>query len=683
VTSACRRATVALATVAILGLTMAPAAAHEERRSEPPSGSGTVPTYRQTGPQILVCKSDQADFQRRIASFPADLRRRNLKLFEQCQAKGMRNVQEAVEAATSGTRILVLPGVYREAPSLSAPSGPCSSLDAPVADLGYQILSWAQQVACPHNQNLIAVLGKHHLQIEGTGANPQDVILDAQYRKLNTLRADRADGVYLRNFTAERSTFNAIYVMETDGLVIDHVIGRWADGYGFLTFTDDHGLYTDCEAYGNGESGIYPGAPADLNADRGFDISRYAIEIRYCRSHHNLLGYSGTAGDSVWTHDNEFFDNTAGVSMDSAFPDHPGQPQNHAKFERNDIHDNNTDYYRYVRDGTCTKPSSQRGYEHGVVCPEIGIPRGAGVITAGGNFNVFSGNWVYGQRYSGFVLFWVPSLVRGEEIGRLTDTSHHNRYLDNHLGVSPSGERRPNKLDVWWDGQGRDNRWQSAHAEPVTLPGLSGLGTARLVGEPFKLLKLADCSGFDLASSKVPAGCDWYGAKGISRIEVRAAAIQALLLIAAAALLLWRKVMPGPLAILATAVGMVGAAIEVIGVAVEGTRVGALASLLLATWWLTVGWMLRREGQFRGLAGTALALGGLTTLQAIDRGVWMLPFIPISLSWPILVIGLNWIIWVLSDPTKRTSGRARRRNGRSACLSGLSQSGDNLGPTPG
>ena len=31
--------------------------------------------------------------------------------------------------------------------------------------------------------------------------------------------------------------------METDGFVIDSVVGRWNDEYGFLTFADDHGLY--------------------------------------------------------------------------------------------------------------------------------------------------------------------------------------------------------------------------------------------------------------------------------------------------------------------------------------------------------------------------------------------------------------------------------------------------------
>ena len=234
--------------------------------------------------------------------------------------------------------------------------------------------------------------------------------------------------------------------MESDGFVIDRMVGRWNDEYGFLTFADDHGLYTDCEAYGNGDSGIYPGAASDINAQAGHDVTRYAIEIKRCRSHHNLLGYSGTAGDSVWAHDNVFTENTVGVATDSAFPNHPGLPQNHALFERNVIADNNVDYYRHVRDGTCRKPFAERGYEQGVVCPAVGVPVGTGVINPGGNYNIWRDNWVYGNNYAGFVTSWVPGFVRNDtRFGAQFDTSHHNRYYGNKMGVRQDSTRRPER----------------------------------------------------------------------------------------------------------------------------------------------------------------------------------------------------------------------------------------------
>lgn len=249
-------------------------------------------------------------------------------------------------------------------------------------------------------QNLIAVLADGPdadracdgwlcaLQIEGTGAGPGDVVIDAGFAKEHVVRADRADGVYLRNFTAQRAGFTGVYVIETDGFAIDGLVGRWTDEYGFLIFASDHGLYSDCEAYGNGDAGIYRGSAADLGG------ARWAIEVRHCRSHHNTLGYSGTAGNSVWVHDNEFFENSTGAATDSLFPNHPGLPQNSARFERNRIWSNNADYFRYRRDGACDRPSAERGYEEGFVCPLVAAPVGTGLLIAGGNHNVVTDDWI-------------------------------------------------------------------------------------------------------------------------------------------------------------------------------------------------------------------------------------------------------------------------------------------------
>ncbi|WP_206184866.1 right-handed parallel beta-helix repeat-containing protein [Thermoactinospora rubra] len=520
-----RRFAVLLALTAGLLLPASAAFAHEEREVTLPDGTGSVPAYRTAEPDLLVCKSDLADFRRRIAGFPEDLKTRNIRLFEKCQQDGFRHLQEAVDKVDRpGMTIGILPGLYREEPSQAAPSGACAALPARWSVWGYQILSYEQQQQCPHNQNLVAVLGKKDLQIEGTGADPLDVVIDAEYRKLNAIRADRADGIYFRNFTAQRTTFNAVYILETDGFVIDRVLGRWTDEYGFLTFASDHGLYTDCEAYGNGDGGLYPGSASNINEGRGHDVTRYAIEIRRCKSHHNALGYSGTAGDSMYVHDNEFYANMVGATMDSLWPGHPGLPQNHARFENNKIYDNNADYYRYLRDGTCRKPPAERGYERGVVCPQVGVPSGTGILVAGGNYNVFANNEVTGHRRAAFQLFGVPAVIRGEDdLAKQADTSNHNRYEGNRFAG--------NGLDVWWDGQGTGNCFQgdTGRSTPAVLPvcgdrapALSG-GSSRLLAEPVKLAKLYLCADFSAAEARLPAGCDWFGASGLGKLEAQLA----------------------------------------------------------------------------------------------------------------------------------------------------------------
>src|SRR4029453_9016316 len=169
----------------------------------------------------------------------ADLQARNRALWDECQRSGYRHLQQAVNQVTQpGMTIAVLPGLYLEEPSQRLPSSYCANLPAAFARQGYQILSFEQQLQCPNNQNLVAIFNKQDLQIEGTGAAPTDVLFDAAYSKLNAIRADRSNGIYVRNLTTQHTTYNGIYIMETDGLVIDNVVGRWTDEYGFLTFAD-------------------------------------------------------------------------------------------------------------------------------------------------------------------------------------------------------------------------------------------------------------------------------------------------------------------------------------------------------------------------------------------------------------------------------------------------------------
>ncbi|MET9700320.1 right-handed parallel beta-helix repeat-containing protein [Streptomyces sp. NPDC006529] len=637
----------------------APAAqAHEERPITLPDGSGSVPQYRAGEPDLLVCKTGRPDFERRTAGFPEPLRQRNLALYDRCEKNGFRDLQAAVDAVDRpGMNIAILPGLYEEEPSLPKPTGACAALKAPNSSLGYQILSYEQQVACRHNQNLVAILGKKNLQIEGTGASRQDVVIDAKYQKLNAIRADKSDGIYFRNFTAQRTTFNSLYVLAGDGFVIDDVLTRWNDEYGFLTFASDHGLYKNCESYGNGDSGIYPGSASDINDGRGYDVPRHSIEITGCRSHHNMVGYSGTAGDSVWVHDNEFDANMGGASMDSAFPGHPGLPQNHALFERNLIHDNNADFYPYVADGTCAKAPVDRGYEQGVVCPQISMPPGTGIITAGGNWNIYENNWVYGHRRAGFFLSAVPAFIRGESAwGKQTDTSHHNRYAGNVLGKDKTGASRPNGADVWWDGQGTGNCWQDGPdgSTPGTLPqcgaarGAVSGGSARLAGEPVKLAQLLVCADYSVQARKLPAGCDWYGARGLERVETQIALAVAVVLALVGGVLWWRRLRGSRLGTVSALLGLAGLALDVVGstMALTSTFVPALALFLLGLWWTGTGIALRPTRPW--LARLTLLLGALTLLDAFDKAVLMIPWIPLSPAWIRALVAVVWCLWAVT-----------------------------------
>ncbi|MBF4161621.1 right-handed parallel beta-helix repeat-containing protein [Nocardioides acrostichi] len=550
------------------GLALAPSAgAHEERPAEFPDGTGAVPHflgYDNARARVVCKKSSRA----RIAAMPAGrLKRVNTRLLRRCD---FHSIQDAVNTIRHRrTSIYVLPGRYTESKWAKAGrSDYCSHLatesDDPLGATAQYIgslsgdavapeadglaaeaeetsdpiaLSYADQRRCAHNLNLIALFGDatpHDdsiacdsrfcgTQIVGTGRHQGDVLIDNQFSKLNAIRLDRMGGVYLANMTFQQAEFNSVYVLETDGFVLDRLVTRANDEYGILAFASDHGLIERTNNYYNGDSGIYPGSGSDLNADNPeFEVTRYAIEIRNNRSHHNTLGYSGTAGNSIWAHHNRFYDNATGIATDSLFPGHPGLPQDHARWSNNRIYSNNTNFYtEYVDNDVCDRPMPERGYMEGAVCPVVPTPVGTGVLIAGGNFNSTDHNWIYDNWRNGTMQFWVPAPLRDEmDPQKLYDTSHDNRTFANTMGISPAGAVRPNGLDHWWDDEGHGNCWEdntSSYGEATnnfTLP-VAGCDQGGSVFEPGLAVKDAgflSCSQYDRSDPTLrhPPGCGWF-----------------------------------------------------------------------------------------------------------------------------------------------------------------------------
>ncbi|MDQ4007383.1 MAG: right-handed parallel beta-helix repeat-containing protein [Actinomycetota bacterium] len=549
-----------VAIVLALVLAAPSASAHEERPAEFPDGDGARPTYLglDNPRHRVACRPDS---ERRIQAMPeSPLRQRNLALLQECSSG---SIQDAVDSISRRrTSVYVLPGVYTEDEYANRePSGYCANLasasDDPLATSQYigsltesaqaddgtnentspVAISYSDQVRCPHNLNLIAIFGDRSLsddsiecdsrwcgtQIVGTGRRPGDVLIDNRFSKLNAVRADRAGGIVLRNFTVQRAEFNSVYVLETDGFLIDKVVARANDEYGILAFAGDHGLIQRVNAYYNGDSGIYPGSASDINADNtDLEVTRYAIEIRDSRSHHNALGYSGTAGNSVWAHHNDFYLNATGIATDSLFPNHPGLPQDHARWSHNRIHSNNVNYYeKFVQSGVCAQPMEERGYLTGTVCPVIPTPVGTGVLIAGGNYNSTDHNWIYDNWRFGTMQFWVPAPLREEyDPGKLYDTSNHNHTTHNHMGITPSGGKRPNGMDFWWDDQGVGNCWEdntSSYGEPthnflVDPAPCSEGGSQWVPGAPVKDAGFLTCSQYNREDEfwRDPPACEWF-----------------------------------------------------------------------------------------------------------------------------------------------------------------------------
>jgi hypothetical protein len=546
----------------------AAAAAHPERLTAftfPVKGK--VPVYRTSGPSNVVCKANSAKLLRKTYAakkYGKTLKAR-LATLKRC---AFHDIQAAVDKASSGYRIQIMPGVYKENPSRRVPFGapgqpPCKddyvtveegtgpppggprSNDLPQrADRNYAI-------KCPNSKNLIAVIGDTrpepnpkapttpicvqlcNLQIEGMGRKPADVRIIGDRQKNDVLRIDRANGVFLRNFLIEQGAFNDVDLIEVDGFRVSHVVARWAQNYGILSFTATHGLYDHDIGYGNGDSGLYPGSTMKgCSTNGGIDPNTYgvcdapagsadprsgcgapSIEIRDSLSYGNTLGYSGTAGNSTYVHDNKFFNNATGLTTDSFASGHPGMPQECFQWENNEIYSNNNNVFDQERQKFCAAtPFVKR--KPSLVCPQFQTAVGTGILIGGGNRDLIKGNHIYDNWRYGVYILSVPASLRGDnDPSHQEDNSNQNIVAGNVMGTSPSGQRMPNGLEVEWDqaGQGNcfeKNETQSA-SDPASLPACPG-SPIYMPSNPAVLAAAAPCTAWDPNNQPDPPGCDWF-----------------------------------------------------------------------------------------------------------------------------------------------------------------------------
>ncbi len=413
------------------------------------------------------------------------LRDFNARLLAECRYD---SIQAAVNDSHNNDRVVVMPGTYTEPDSRAAPTDDpaCDGLEE-MNDRGQTGANSYRYVAtCPNDQNLIAIVGREpgpdpppqpplddrhkipdegpcircNLQLEGSGISPDDVIVDvgnvdsgngapADPAKDVGIRVDRADGFVLRNMTVRHAAEHGIYVVEVDGYRLEQFKTAYNEEYGVLTFTADHGLIQDCDAFGSGDSAIYPGSAPDTGEQvEAPDVQRYNTEIRRCDMHHSAAGYSGTDANAVWIHHNDFYDNALGFTTDVfTAAGHPGFPQDSDLIEDNDFYSNNFNPYVDQPDDT-------------EIVPTIPVPVGTGLWIAGGNNNTLRDNRFWDNWRRGTMLFAVPDeFVCGPDTGNSqhgcdpteVNTSYDNEYYGNVMGQAPGGTPDPNGTDFWWD----------------------------------------------------------------------------------------------------------------------------------------------------------------------------------------------------------------------------------------
>ena len=502
---------------------------------------------RPSQPPTKLSKGDG----RRLLEINEDLRRR-------C---GYDSIQAAVDDSGNNDRIVIMPGVYTEPESRAAPENDprCNPSLLQKDASGDNTPSYEYQVTCPNDQNLVFVAGRAvvgdplpeprddrqgipeqelgpcircNLQIEGSGAKPEDVIIDAgseyegsgpearpnKHGKHVVLRADRADGLVVRNILMRGAREHGFYTEETDGTLLNKVKFFWNADYGHLSFTSDHQLVKNCDGMGAGDAAIYPGAAPETGSQATSfypDAPRYNTTVTKCDMRNSALGYSGSMGNAVRITNNHIYGNTTGIASDTlSSAGHPGFPADSAKIDNNYIYANNFNVY------STESP----------VKPLVGVPIGVGVIYAGMNDARVHDNWFFDNWRMGTMLFAVPDALTsyGGAEGSVypgvsclgapdngLSTSCGNHYFNNKMGQVPAGfeypaaldrygvphgdassETLPNGHDFWWDEflSNRWNCWYGNTGSDGTIQGVNASGGAGpLPGIPPNLLP--DCAG--------------------------------------------------------------------------------------------------------------------------------------------------------------------------------------------
>ena len=466
------------------------------------------------------------------------LKRQNRAFAKRCK---FHSIQAAVNRSRNNDRVIVMPGKYLESKSRAKPTDdPKCAPYKEQSDDGEGAATYRYQVNCPNDQNLIYIQGRAltdkpvpnppredrhgipdegkcvrcNLQIDGTGAKPEDVVIDlakdtkAKLRgpseplKEVGIRGDRADGLVIRNLTAAHAAEHGIYIHETDGYLMQRVKFFYNKEYGGLMFTSDHGLTTDCEGVGHGDSAIYPGAAAETGEQTKEPSRRANQTITRCDIHHNTLGYSGTMGNGTRVVGNHFYDNGTAITTDSFYAGgHPGYPQDGATFERNQIYSNNFNSFAAGSD----------------VEPKVPVPVGVGIFIAGGNANEIRGNRIYDNWRRGTMLINVPDALSDESRTTVNSVSHRNRYHDNVMGVAPDGSRMPNGVDFWWDEapNQEDNCWfdngDASTDPPGPLMPSNCDNTSAGVTYSGKLSgELLPCAGSIAGDTYDATSCPWF-----------------------------------------------------------------------------------------------------------------------------------------------------------------------------
>jgi hypothetical protein len=288
------------------------------------------------------------------------------------------------------------------------------------------------------------------LAIEGTGDSPDDVVLDGEPPEKKGPYPDYENGIdglnvnhlKVSNLMVQNYEANGVFIhadpgKDCHGFRMDNLVAAFNRSYGLFAKHCTGGRIVHSEGYGHGDSAIYIGeTPPQPKNDRHW------TQIAHNLAYENVLGYSGTNSKYVDIHNNEFFNNGAGVvpnTLDSEL----FEPNADGIIENNKVFWNNFNYY------LPESPVQTVSGGLGQIPPELGggtvyYPIGVGVVLFGSDHWIVRDNQIFGNNKWGTLVISDPFNDQA--------MSQDNKIVDNVVGRDGTD---PNGTDFWHDGSGK------------------------------------------------------------------------------------------------------------------------------------------------------------------------------------------------------------------------------------
>ena len=333
------------------------------------------------------------------------------------------SIQAAVDRASPGDTIAVLPGTYREAghPCPAEPDHTCA-------------------VAVTQDDIALIAIGGGAVVLENAGDQDEGIAFakaGATGAACLTDASQRIRGSVVRGFTVNGFEDDGISLFCADGWLVQGNQVHDNAEYGIFPSHSGPGTVIDNVATGSHDTGIYIGQSHDVRVTHNLAMGNVSgFELENCRDtrmdHNESTGNTG----GLLTFTNVFLDVKQNV---------------HNRVDHNFVHDNNAP-------NSCLDPSDE-------VCA---VPRGTGLLVLAADDNLVDHNIVTGNDSFGIAVanFCVGNKLPPEVCAQLDiEPNSDDDRIDENSASGNGGDPDPSvdprfAVDLAWDTTGTGNCWK-------------------------------------------------------------------------------------------------------------------------------------------------------------------------------------------------------------------------------